>query len=74
MRLGTKNHDDVRDIDHVRVIERRIEWLEKRIKHAAKAKYSSHYDRSERDALVWLLETVKQWVDLPNEDDELKDF
>ena len=74
MRLAHKNHDEVRDIDHVRVLERRIEWLETKIKQARKEKYPCHYDISERDALRWALETVKQWIDLPNEDDPLKGF
>lgn len=74
MRLAQKDHSEVRDIDHVRVLERRMEWLEVRIKKARKEHYPAHFDISERDALRWCLDTVKQWVDLPNEDDVLKDF
>lgn len=74
MRLAQKNHDDVADIDHVRVLERRIEWLDKKIKHAKSHSYVSHFDISERDALRWALETIKNWVDLPNIEDKLKDF
>lgn len=58
----------------MRVLERRIEWLDERIKHARKSKFNAKFDIAERDALRWALETIKQWIDLPNEDDNLKDF
>ena len=74
MRIAPGNYKEVRDIDHVRVIERRIEWLEERIKTAKLHKRNPKFDVAERDALRWALETVKSWIDLPNEDDDLKDF
>lgn len=74
MRLAHRDHEEVRDIDHVRVLERRIEWLDTKIKKAKKLHYPSHFDISERDALRWALETIRNWVDLPNVNDKLKDF
>jgi hypothetical protein len=74
MRIAPGNHIEVRDIDHVRVLERRIEWLDERIKLARRGKRNPKFDIAERDALRWALETVKNWIDLPNEDDELKGF
>jgi hypothetical protein len=74
MRIAPGNFTETRDIDHVRVLERRIEWLDDRIKTARRSKYNPKFDVAERDALRWALETVKNWIDLPNEDDELKDF
>lgn len=74
MRIGYKNHDPASDLDNVRIIERRIEWLDARIKDKRRMKMPAHFDISERDALRWALETVKNWVDLPNVEDKLKDF
>lgn len=77
MRIAKKDHggrEETSPTDHVRIIERRIEWLENRIRWAKRDKYPAHYDISERDALRWALETVKSWIDLPNVEDELKDF
>lgn len=75
MRIGKREHEEpASPLDNVRIIERRIEWLEARIKDAKKHKRSAHFDISERDALRWALETIKNWIDLPNEEDELKDF
>lgn len=75
MRIGYKNHDQpASDLDNIRILERRIEWLDEKIKKAKKSKYSAHFDISERDALRWAIETIKNWVDLPNVEDKLKDF
>lgn len=75
MRIGYKDHDQpASDLDNVRILERRIEWLDKKIKLARQHKHSAHFDLSERDALRWALETIKNWIDLPNEEDKLKDF
>lgn len=74
MRIAIKKHAEQQPIHHVRILERRIEWLEERIKKAKRAGYPAHFDVSERDALRWALETVKMWVDIPNVEDDLKDF
>lgn len=75
MRIGKRDHDkEQTPLDNVRILERRLEWLDARIRQAKRNKQPAHYDISERDALRWALETVKMWVDIPNEEDELKDF
>jgi hypothetical protein len=74
MRIGFKDHEEQTPLDNVRIIERRIEWLEERIKEAKRKHYSPKFDVSERDALLWALDTIKQWIDIPNVDDDLKDF
>ena len=74
MRIGFKHHEEQTPLDNVRIIERRIEWLEERIRVAKRSKRNPIFDVSERDALRWALETIKSWVELPNEDDKLKDF
>lgn len=74
MRIAIKKHEEQTPFDHVRIIERRIEWLEVRIKAAKKAGRNAHFDISERDALRWALETVRNWVDIPNVEDKLKGF
>lgn len=75
MRIGKRDHiKPASALDNVRILERRIEWLDVRIKQAKREKRPAHFDISERDALRWALETVKMWVDLPTVEDELKGF
>jgi hypothetical protein len=74
VRIAIKKHAEQQPIHHVRIIERRIEWLEERIKLAKRAHRNAHFDISERDALRWALDTCKSWVDIPNVEDDLKDF
>lgn len=75
VRLAKRDHHEpASDLDNVRILERRIEWLDRRIKIAKQEHRAAHFDISERDALRWALETIKNWVDLPNVEDELKDF
>lgn len=73
MRIA-KRHDEQTPGDNIRILERRIEWLEARIKQARKEHRKAYFDLSERNALLWALETVKNWVDIPNEEDDLKGF
>lgn len=68
MRIAKRDHDAQTPRDHIRIIYRRIDWLEKRIKQARHEKRAAHFDQSERDALKWLVEEVRKWVDIPDDD------
>lgn len=68
MRIAKRNHDEQTPRDHLRIINRRIDWLERRIKEARREKRQAHFDMSERDALKWMVEQVRMWVDIPDDD------
>lgn len=70
MRIAKRNHEEQTPRDHLRIILRRIDWLDKRIKTARQEKRSAHFDQSERDALKWLVEQVRKWVDIPDDDED----
>lgn len=50
---------------HLRVMERRKEYLRKRIDEAARAGKTLSHDQHEVDALEWAITTIYEWVDLP---------
>lgn len=69
MRIGRRTEEPASPIEHARVLRRRIEWLDGRIKEARRRKQKSHYDKTERAALQWALDELGQWIDLTNEDE-----
>lgn len=59
-------------IEQVRVLQRRIEWLNKRIKKIKVMKACTKHDVAERDALMWALDMITEWAALPADvEDEL---
>lgn len=72
MRIAFKNGPATPD-ENVRVIERRIDWLNQRIKAARKHNRNPHFDLTERDALQWALDTVTEWIDIPKGNDDVED-
>lgn len=70
MRIAKRNHEEQTPRDHIRIINRRIDWLNKRIKEARNERRHAHFDISERDALKWLVEEVRKWVDIPDDDED----
>lgn len=53
---------------HLRVLERRMQYLGQRIdKGRREGKVLSH-DQHEHEALEWAISAIYQWVDLPKEE------
>lgn len=50
---------------HLRVLERRKDYLIKRVQRAAKDGVDLSHDRHEVEALEWAIDAVYQHVDLP---------
>lgn len=51
---------------HLRVMERRKDYLLKRIDEASKQGKNLTHDRHEAEALEWAIDTIYQWVTLPD--------
>ena len=70
----TNDPDTVRDesghalegpYKHLRVLERRMIYLNKRIDRARQEGKILTHDQHESDALKWAIDTIYQWVELP---------
>lgn len=68
MRIGRRTDEPASPIEHARVLRRRIEWLDVRIKQARREKRKAHFDLTERAALQWALDELGKWIDLTDDD------
>ena len=53
---------------HLRVLERRKAYLNKRIDEAARQGKNLTHDRHEAEALDWAIGTIYDWVSLPEKE------
>lgn len=53
---------------HLRVLERRMHYLQKRIQRGIQEGKTLTYDEQEAEALEWALNTIYEWVELPKEE------
>lgn len=53
---------------HLRVLERRKSYLLKRIDQAAREGKDLSHDRHEAEAIEWAINTIYEWVELPEDE------
>lgn len=52
---------------HLRVLERRMIYLSKRIQRGIQEGKTLTHDQHEHDALVWAVDAIYEWVNLPED-------
>lgn len=71
-------NDEVRDdagfvlsgpFKHIRVLERRMRYLEQRIQRGIREGKNLTHDQHEVDAIKWAIDSIYQWVDLPEREE-----
>ncbi len=69
--------DEVRDeaghvlhgpFKHLRVLERRMRYLDQRIQRGIREGKNLTHDEHEKEALQWAIDMIFQWVDLPEQE------
>lgn len=53
---------------HLRVLERRMGYLQKRIQRGISEGKTLTHDAHEAEALEWALDTIYEWVELPKDE------